>query len=61
MACGACGGVAPAGRKYRAEFPDGTVRDYLSRMQAVKALYAAGGGSIVTVSADAPAPGGDGE
>lgn len=60
MACGSCGQAAPAGKKYRAEFPDGTVRDYLSRTQAVKALYRDGGGTITAVDADTPLPGGDG-
>lgn len=60
MACGACGQGAPAGKKYRATFPDGREVDYLSRMQAVQALYKAGGGHIVPVDADAPLSGGGG-
>lgn len=56
MACGSCGRVAPAGQKFRATFPDGTVRDYVSRTQAVKALYRAGGGTVQAVAADDGGP-----
>lgn len=60
MACGACGAGAPAGKKYRLTLPDGSTRDYVSRLQALQAANRAGGGTLTVVPADDPPPSGGG-
>lgn len=52
MACGACGRVDGPQPLTRVTFPDGTTVDYVSRQQAVRAAFRAGGGELSTVQAN---------